>query len=168
MPNIHAINANGTEYGIEAENGITQEQVAKIATIGDVANLATNNKTTLVAAVNEVFTPTRETAPTYTLDGDTTVGDITIYEPTVIGKIMFASISITNVAGANIGGTLTQDFMRTSLRLSHSVSVYAQDYTTGQMARFIFNANGTVQIGESKGIQSGSNEIRLTAILPLA
>lgn len=54
MANIHAINAQGTEYGITAENGITQEQVDAIATIGDVSNLSTTAKTTLVAAVNEV------------------------------------------------------------------------------------------------------------------
>lgn len=54
MANIHAINAQGTEYGITAENGITQEQVDAIATIGDVADLETTEKTTLVGAVNEV------------------------------------------------------------------------------------------------------------------
>lgn len=54
MANIHAINAQGTEYGLEAENGITQEQVDAIATIGDVADLETTEKTTLVGAVNEV------------------------------------------------------------------------------------------------------------------
>ena len=54
MANIHAINAQGTEYGIIAKNGITQEQVDAIATIGDVANLETTDKSTLVGAVNEV------------------------------------------------------------------------------------------------------------------
>lgn len=54
MANIHAINAQGTEYGITAENGITQEQVDAIATIGDVNDLETTEKTTLVDAVNEV------------------------------------------------------------------------------------------------------------------
>lgn len=54
MANIHAINAQGTEYGITAENGITQEQADAIATIGDVADLETTEKTTLVEAVNEV------------------------------------------------------------------------------------------------------------------
>lgn len=54
MANIHAINAQGTEYGITAENGITQEQVDAIATIGDVNDLETTEKTTLVEAVNEV------------------------------------------------------------------------------------------------------------------
>lgn len=54
MANIHAINAQGTEYGITAENGITQEQADVIATIGDVANLETTDKATLVEAVNEV------------------------------------------------------------------------------------------------------------------
>lgn len=54
MANIHAINAQGTEYGITAANGITQEQVDAIATIGDVADLETTEKTTLVGAVNEV------------------------------------------------------------------------------------------------------------------
>lgn len=54
MANIHAINAQGTEYGIAAENGITQEQADAIATIGDAADLETTEKTTLVGAVNEV------------------------------------------------------------------------------------------------------------------
>lgn len=54
MANIHAINAQGTEYGITAENGISQAQADAIATIGDVANLETTEKTTLVGAVNEV------------------------------------------------------------------------------------------------------------------
>ena len=54
MANIHAINAQGTEYGITAENGITQEQVDAIATIGDIADLETTDKTSLVDAVNEV------------------------------------------------------------------------------------------------------------------
>ena len=54
MANIHAINAQGTEYGLEAVNGITQGQVDAIATIGDVADLETTEKTTLVGAVNEV------------------------------------------------------------------------------------------------------------------
>lgn len=54
MANIHAINAQGTEYGITAENGITQEQAEAVATIGDVADLETTEKTTLVGAVNEV------------------------------------------------------------------------------------------------------------------
>lgn len=54
MANIHAINAQGTEYGITAENGITQAQEDAIATIGDVADLETTAKTTLVEAINEV------------------------------------------------------------------------------------------------------------------
>lgn len=54
MANIHAINAQGTEYGITAENGISQAQAEAIATIGDVADLETTEKTTLVGAVNEV------------------------------------------------------------------------------------------------------------------
>lgn len=54
MANIHAINAQGTEYGLEAVNGITQGQVDAIATIGDVAGLETTEKATLVGAVNEV------------------------------------------------------------------------------------------------------------------
>ncbi len=54
MANIHAINAQGTEYGIIAENGISQVQSDTIATIGDVADLTTTAKTTLVSAVNEV------------------------------------------------------------------------------------------------------------------
>lgn len=54
MANIHAINAQGAEYGITAENGISQAQADAIATIGDVADLETTEKTTLVGAVNEV------------------------------------------------------------------------------------------------------------------
>lgn len=54
MANIHAINVQGTEYGITAENGISQAQADAIATIGDVADLETTEKTTLVRAVNEV------------------------------------------------------------------------------------------------------------------
>ena len=54
MANIHAINAQGTEYGITAENGITQAQAEAVATIGDVADLETSDKTSLVGAVNEV------------------------------------------------------------------------------------------------------------------
>lgn len=54
MPNIHAINAQGTEYGITAENGITQAQVAKIETIGDVSALTTSHKQNTVVAINEV------------------------------------------------------------------------------------------------------------------
>lgn len=54
MANIHAINAQGTEYGITAENGISQAQADTIASIGDVADLETTEKTTLVGAVNEV------------------------------------------------------------------------------------------------------------------
>lgn len=54
MANIYAINAQGVEYGITAENGISQAQADAIATIGDVADLETTEKTTLVGAVNEV------------------------------------------------------------------------------------------------------------------
>lgn len=65
MPNIHAINAQGTEYGIEAENGITQAQAAAIATIGDASELSTDAKTTLVAAINEVYEKVVEGAVVY-------------------------------------------------------------------------------------------------------
>lgn len=65
MANIHAINAQGTEYGITAENGITQEQVDAIATIGDVNDLETTEKTTLVAAINEVYEKAVEGAVVY-------------------------------------------------------------------------------------------------------
>lgn len=54
MANIHAINAQGIEYGITAENGISQAQASAITTIGNVADLTTTDKTTLVSAVNEV------------------------------------------------------------------------------------------------------------------
>lgn len=54
MPNIHAINVQDVEYGLTAENGITQAQAAKIETIGDVASLTTENKQTAVSAINEV------------------------------------------------------------------------------------------------------------------
>ena len=54
MANIHAINAQGTEYGLEATNGISQAQAAAVATIGDVADLTTTAKATLVASINEV------------------------------------------------------------------------------------------------------------------
>lgn len=56
MPNIHAINAQGTEYGITAENGITQAQSEKIETIGDVSDLVTTEKANTVGAINELAT----------------------------------------------------------------------------------------------------------------
>lgn len=54
MPNIHTINAQGTDYGIEAKNGITQAQAAKIETVGDVSALTTEHKQNTVVAINEV------------------------------------------------------------------------------------------------------------------
>lgn len=54
MPNIHAINVQGTEYGITAENGVTQAQATKIETIGNVSALTTENKQNTVVAINEV------------------------------------------------------------------------------------------------------------------
>lgn len=56
MANIHAINAQGTEYGLEAVNGISQEQVDTIATIGDVSDLVTTEKSNTVGAINELAT----------------------------------------------------------------------------------------------------------------
>lgn len=168
MPNIHAINADGTEYGIEAENGITQAQVAKIGTIGDVANLVTDNKTTLVNAINEIATPTEGGALTVTIDPSATVSSANISRPMIVGKIAFLSLGITHVAGENIGGLQTQVLFKTSLRLATGISVYAQDWGTGNIARFFFSENGDIDIRESIGIASGNNEFHFTAILPLA
>lgn len=168
MPNIHAINAQGTEYGITAENGITQAQVAKIGTIGNASELATENKQTLVGAINEVYTPTSKPAPSYSIEQGVSADYVYLHLMTEIGKVCFLTIDITNVSGANIGGYGTQDFLHTSLRLADTVSCYAQDYKSGAMARFIFYPNGDIQIGESVDVPSGNNEFRFTAIFPLA
>lgn len=54
MTNIHAINSQDIEYGITADNGISQAQAEKIETIGDVEELSTTVKTDTVSAINEL------------------------------------------------------------------------------------------------------------------
>lgn len=150
MANIHAINAQGTEYGITAENGITQEQVDAIATIGDVADLETTEKTTLVDAVNEVNGKLpRETV---------------LYEnqnPTAVQESQF--INVSGLANATALKVTFGTYTTTLADLREEV----RPLVTGRenllyLVQVQFNADDSVQSVRSRTLTLNSARSRLT------
>lgn len=152
MPNIHAINAQGTEYGIEADNGITQAQAEAIATIGDASELSTDAKTTLVAAINEVY-------------GKTVAGAVVYENPSPSSGQSVQSFPVSGLANAKALKITFGKVIGTSGQLEERVFPF---YRTGsQTFKFsqtlISSAGGAIQISAREVlINSARTEITIS------
>lgn len=150
MATIHAINAQGTKYGINAKNGITQEQVDAIATIGDVADLETTEKTTLVGAVNEVNGKfARETV---------------LYEnpnPTAVQESQF--INVSGLANAKALKVTFGTYASAQADLREEVRPLAPSIENSlYLVQVQFNADDSIQSIRSRVLSLNSARSRLT------
>lgn len=150
MANIHAINAQGTEYGITAENGITQEQADAVATIGDVADLETTEKTTLVGAVNEV--------------NEKLARETVLYEnpnPTAVQESQFVNVS--GIANAKALKITFGTYATTMADLREEVRPLAPSIENSfYLTQVQFNADDSVQSVRSRKLTLNPARSRLT------
>lgn len=150
MANIHAINAQGTEYGITAENGITQEQVDAIATIGDAADLETTEKTTLVGAVNEVNGKFQRETVLYENPNPTAGQDAQTIN--VSGLANAKALKITFGTWTTISADLIEEVRPLAISVENNL----------HLAQVFFNADDSIQSIRSRTLSLNSARSRIT------
>ena len=80
-----------------------------------------------------------------------------IYAHYSVGKIHFMTIRIDNLAGANIGTSVTANIGSINLYPKKETSFILNDYMNRAILRCYLFTDGTIAVGESVGVKSGSN-----------
>lgn len=80
-----------------------------------------------------------------------------IYAHYSVGKIHFMTIRIDNLAGDNIGTGATANVASIDLYPKKETSFILNDYMNKAILRCYLFTDGTIAVGESVGVTSGSN-----------
>ena len=80
-----------------------------------------------------------------------------IYAHYSVGKIHFMTLRIDNLAGANIGTSATANVASINLYPKKETSFILSDYMNRAILRCYLYTDGTIVVGESVGVTSGSN-----------
>lgn len=91
------------------------------------------------------------------LNAGYTAMEIKGYAHYKIGKIHFATFLIRELAGPAIGTGNTANVATTNLRPKKETSFIMNDYKNKAILRCYIDSNGTLAVGESVGVTSGSN-----------
>lgn len=86
-----------------------------------------------------------------------TASDIKGYAHYKIGKIHFITIRIDNLAGTNIGTNFTANIASVNLYPKKETSFILNDFKNRAVLRCFLSTDGTIAVGESVGVTSGSN-----------
>ena len=74
-----------------------------------------------------------------------------------IGKIHFMKVELKNISGNNIGTNVTAHIGSINIFPKKETTFILYDYISNVVLRCQLNSDGTVYIGESKGVVQGSN-----------
>ena len=80
-----------------------------------------------------------------------------IYAHYSVGKIHFMTVRIDNLTGTHIGTGATANIASISLYPKKETSFILYDYMNRTILRCILFTDGTIAVGESVGVISGSN-----------
>ena len=80
-----------------------------------------------------------------------------IYAHYSVGKIHFMTLRIDNLAGSNIGTSVTANIGSINLYPKKETSFLLNDYMNRAILRCYLFTDGTIAVGESVGVVSGSN-----------
>ena len=133
--------------------------------IGNLANLKTVVKTSIVEAVNELLTPATLPIETISLETEVSATAAVLRERIGVGKIQSGLIFFTNLAATEIGGTASIVIGTCSLRPLSAQSFIGSDYVNNAVIRITIRPNGEIVASESKGVVSGNNQIRIPYII---
>ena len=74
-----------------------------------------------------------------------------------VGKIHFMRVELRNISGGNIGTTQTVRIGVTNIHPKKETSFILYDYENSAVLRCYLTPDGTINIGESKGVVQGNN-----------
>ena len=74
-----------------------------------------------------------------------------------VGKIHFMRVILRNISGKDIGTDVTAHMGSINIFPKNETSFMLHDYVNSAVLRCYLNYDGTVSIGESKGVEQGNN-----------
>ena len=74
-----------------------------------------------------------------------------------IGKIHFMRVELRNLSGGNIGTTVTANIGSINIFPKRETSFMLHDYINSVVLRCHLSNDGTIGVGESKGVTQGNN-----------
>ncbi len=129
--------------------------------IGNLTDLLTTTKTNLVAAINELLTPTILRDETIVLNDGVTATNNLIANRVRAGSIQTGMFVLNNIAAQNVGSVSTAILGTCSFRPKLEISFMGLDYKNNATVRLSISTEGVVSLSESYGVVSGDNAIRI-------
>ncbi len=148
---------------LASQTATTASQTATQADskIGNLTDLLTASKINLVAAINELLTPTILRDETIVLNDGVTATNNLIANRVRVGSIQTGMFVLNNIVAQNVGSVSTAILGSCSFRPKLEISFIGLDYKNNATVRLSVNTDGFISLSESYGVVPGNNAIRV-------